>query len=246
MPVAKSIMAGLGAGLVGALVLGIAGNVAFDLAFTAFPLGNSKDRAVTGFLVGFQSALLGMFLGFFWATSRAREWVGMRYTFLGFSGLVGAYIAFTVFTYTQENEPPFQHSIAHVEIRLPAGAAVPPKGPNGESYQLDKIDVWVLHDNTWRGLAFEQAWMRRDGDRVVIMAQGWLGRGRKPLAFNLVMPGPTFRQFDVDLAPDPEPTDGFSTWQRVSSIRNSGESKSQTPDPADTTEMRFRISKKRS
>jgi hypothetical protein len=241
----SSIIAGLGAGLGAALLFGVAGSVGFDALFSAIPLGNEKDRAIIGMLVGLLSGCAGVFVGFWWvARNSGPAFAGLRITFLGMAGLFGLFVAALTIQFGLTNEKPFNHSIAHVEIRLPAGAAVPPNGPIGESYQVDRIDVSVRHGNQWRSLEFGEKWLRRDGERPVLMASGWLERDEKPLAIMLVMPGQPFKYFDLDLAPSPEPM-GFAEWRRVTSIRDRGEPQSRPSDASDETEMRVRITRRR-
>ena len=239
------ISVGIGAGFGGALVFGIAGAIGFDALFSAIPLGNAKDRAVMGMLVGLLSGCAGVFAGFWWAARKSGpQWAGLRITFLGMAGLFGLFVAFLTAQYALTNEQPFNHAIAHVEIRLPAGAAVPPNGPIGESYQVDRIGVSVLHGNQWRSLEFGQKWLRRDGERPVLVASGWLDRDEKPLAVMLIMPGQPFKKIELDLAPNPEPRE-FGDWRRVESIRDRGEPQWRSSSPSDDTEMRVRITRQR-
>jgi hypothetical protein len=242
----KALSIALLAGQVGALAFGFAAFTGFIALFTLVPLGHEKDGAIVAILSSWLAAGGGVFLGFWWTARRAApDRKGLRIGLLTIAGLFGASSMALVIAFAATSELRFNHAVAHVEIRLPAGATVPPNGPVGTSYQVDRIDVQVLHGRQWRSLEFGDTWLRQDGARPVLMASGRLERDEKPLEIQLIMPGQPFRQFALDLAPNPEPTAGYGAWRRVSSIRHRGEAQSQTADPSDDTEMRVRTTRER-
>jgi hypothetical protein len=246
MTALRSVGLGIGAGLLGIIILGFATNVTFDVVFGALNLGNEKDRAIMGMRAAMVAMPGGFFLGLWFGIRKGGHALrGLAIGCLFLAGLSGAGVAAIAVTFGLTNEPQFNHSIANVEVRLPAGVAVPPLGPNGKSYQLDKIGISVLEGNRWRGLEFTHAWRREDGDRTVLMASGWLGKDEKPDAVQLIMPGQPFRQFNLDLAPNPEPTKDYTAWRRVDSLRDRGEPDERAPDASDATEMRVRITRQR-
>jgi hypothetical protein len=246
MAQSNTIPAGLGAGFFAALACGVAAYLGFDALFTLIPLGNPTERTVMAILVALLSGCAGLFIGFWWVARRTGPtFAGLRIAFLLLAAVFAAPAIIVTINYALTNQPPFNHSLAHVELRLPAGATVPPNGPNGESYQLDKIGLDVLHGNVWRSLEFDRTWLRRDGERAVLMARAWLPQGERPLAIKLIMPGQPFKTFDLDLKPDPEPTAGFGDWHRVTSMTQRDMSQSRPAAPSDDTEVRVRITRQR-
>jgi hypothetical protein len=236
---------GIVAAIGGALAFGFAGNVVFDAVFDALRLGNYKDRYVMSFLAGWIAAFAGVFAGLWLATRRtAPQNKGLRLFFAGFACFFGVLYALTAINYAFENKREFNNSVLDFEIRLPAGTAVPPNGPNGSSYQVDRIDVAVFYGDRWQSGSFGRRWLGREGDRPIIAGTLVLSRGSRPEMINLIMPKNPYRVFKLDLPADPAPTEGHGEWQRVSLVRDPGDVQTEPPPPGDNTELRFRVTRR--
>lgn len=123
MSAAKPIGLGIVAGLFGAILVGFAINVTFDVLFSLLNLGNYKDRAIMGMLAAVAAAPAGFFFGL-WLGIRTGgpAYRGLAIGCLFLASLFGAGVAAIMVTYALENERQVERqarmhtvSAAHVE-----------------------------------------------------------------------------------------------------------------------------------
>jgi hypothetical protein len=92
-----------------------------------------------------------------------------------------------------------------MQFRLPANLAPP----------AEAGDIGIVIDEsgrTWPGYPSGQAWLRRDGDRAVILATVTMSYKASRRVLTLSMPGVSPQSWTLDLASDPDPMPGTSGW----------------------------------
>lgn len=120
------------------------------------------------------------------------------------------------------------------EIRLPANTAISCQGLDVEMQAGSQRSGGLLHD----------PWLRRDGERPVLV--GFVPLYTRTAQRTLVMsrPGAPKLLFNVRLAATPIPSDSFSDWQRVDFIDDMKlESSPRRPGNAENFEIRYRVPK---
>jgi hypothetical protein len=109
-----------------------------------------------------------------------------------------------------------------LQFRLPAGMALP----------SDVADVHIAVEEGQQDVAvmLGERWHGTDGDRRVILASATLSRKTSRRVVSLEFPGVPEQTWQLDLASDPDPTPGYSSWRLPGSTS------------APKIEMNFRLS----
>lgn len=205
----------------------------------ALRIENHKDRLVFAFVMAVLSTPMGPLLVLWLAIRRwlpDRVWTARVFAALAI--LIGIAItaatAFNAVTGRKEIVP----ITVDFEIRLPVGLAVPPEGPYGDSHLTNRIGVSV---GSGAGFPSDLAkeWLRRDGERAVLI--GWFSMqpNRPPDVIQLSVPRQPLRRFVLDFRVDPPGTGEFGPWRPVAFVRERGEPEWRAAND-DTTELRLR------
>jgi hypothetical protein len=244
---AATVALALATGAAGAIVAALCTALVVESYLDLVHAGDYKDRGIFAVLVAFALGAPGGLLAGLWLVARAKApgRAVLRRTLAAFASLAAVLIfaAAAAFHLTSPREA--EARVLEFEIRLPAGMAVPPNGPTGSSYAIDRIDVSLRYGNEEHSGSFPADWLGRDGERPVIRGDVPLHTHTNASAVLLYLPGQPIRQFAVDLPPEPPVADQFGPWQRVERIRERGEPTVRPAEPGDTTELRFRIARAR-
>lgn len=217
-------MLGAGAASVLAGVLGISsfeGAAGYFAAFVGGPIGG----------------LIGLVLGV-WLASRLRgeRMAGRFGRTLGIVAVVivavaaGAlYLSYEMRPQLASNGPPPR---LEFEIRLPAGAALPPSA--------SAIDINLdTSKNRMPGNVFADSF-RRDGDRPVIVGSVDMYFRTSQRLLVLRMPGSPDQIFQIKLGASPKHAKEFAAWQRVDFVDVPGQDQPRKGGKEDGYEIRYR------
>ena len=120
--------------------------------------------------------------------------------------------------------PYLTHGFMKLELqfRLPPGMALPPEAADAH--------IVMTEGQQYADVLLGRSWHGTDGDRRVILASTTLSRKTSRRVVTLELPGVPLQTWQLNLASDPNPTSGYSSW-RLSSRTS-----------APKIEMNFRLS----
>jgi len=208
-------------------------------------LGISSFEGASGYFAAFVmgpiGGLIGLCLGVwivfrYQAGHRGFVAIGKRASLVivGLAALVTAGIAIRLATL--ENFPGGENPQLEFEIRLPANAAVPTK---------QTLDFEMQAGSQRSGGLLRDEWLRRDGDRPVLVGFVPLYTRTSQRTLVVSRPGEPKLLFQIRAAATPKPSAEYGAWQRVDFLDDGrAASAPRKPQPAEHFEIRYRVSER--
>jgi hypothetical protein len=239
----------IGIALLGLIAFGLGwallGNMAGTLLVTFAWFGTEFDRFLTGLVIVGPALGAVCMVAAIWFALRAsgrcrtrrelmRGTAGALAIVFGLGGTAWAANAVRMELYKAK----YNLSYTHVafELRLPAGTRVPAeKGDIRMTLSTPVLDSPAIFGARWAS----EEWLRRDGDRPVIMGLAPLRAKTTDRRVVLQWPGEPERVFRIDLPAAP-PFGGQRTeWKTVTEVKENGVARPGRPE--DQAEIRYRI-----
>lgn len=134
---------------------------------------------------------------------------------------------------TLESFPGGEQPQMDFEIRLPASAAVPSR---------QGLDFEMQAGSQRSGGLLRDQWLRRDGDRAVLIGFVPLYTRTSQRMLVVSRPGEPKLIFQIRLSATPAVSDKYGEWQRVDFIDEAkADSSPRRPGPAENFEIRYRV-----
>ena len=239
----------IGIALLGLIAFGLGwallGNAAGALLVTFAWFGSEFDRFLTGLVIVGPALGAVCMVAAIWFSLRAsgrcrtrremwRGTAGALAIILGVGGTAWAADAIRMELYRAK----YNLSYTHVafELRLPAGTRVPAeKGDIRMTLSTPVLDSPAIFGARWAS----EEWLRRDGDRPVIMGLAPLRAKTTDRRVVLQWPGEPERVFRIDLPASPPFGRDRTEWKAVAQVKENGVARPGRVE--DQAEIRYRI-----
>jgi hypothetical protein len=221
------------------------GNMAGSLLVAFAGFGTEFDRFLTGLVIVGPALGVVCMLAAIWFSLRVSGRCKTRRELLRWTGAALAVIVGLGATAWAANavrmglyKAKYNLSYTHVafELRLPAGTRIPEsKGDIGMTLSTPVLESPAIFGARWAS----EEWLRRDGDRPVIMGLAPLRAKTTDRRVVLQLPGEPERVFSIDLPAAPPFGWKRTEWATVAQVTEDGGVRPGRPE--DEAEIRYRI-----